>query len=113
MDHHSVIPSMKLRELDEIHESSSSWIFGVIYFAPRDPRLLVRKRCRALGWTLNFARPLALPLVAGTLAVLWAGLSLVASLDWSDSLKWSAALALIGWLVFCWAWIADPRRYID
>ena len=31
-----------------------------LYFAKRDPRLCVRKRSRALSWTLNFGHPRAL-----------------------------------------------------
>ena len=54
----------------------SNWILGFIYFAPDDPRILVPKRLWALGLTLNFARPLAIPavfafIVAGAL-VRWA-----------------------------------------
>ncbi|WP_035604969.1 DUF5808 domain-containing protein [Haloferula sp. BvORR071] len=104
---------MKLSELDEIHRSPGSWILGVVYFARRDPRLLVRKRIGALGWTLNFARPLAIPFLLVTLLVLWLGLDAVASLEWSKSVKWGAAFGLISTLIAVWAWAANPRRYID
>lgn len=104
---------MKLNELHEIHESPANWVLGVIYFAPRDPRLLVRKRIAALGWTLNFARPMALPFLLGTVAVFWAGLRGLASSDLSESLKWGGFLVLTGVLVGIWGWAANPRRYLD
>ncbi|QJE94228.1 DUF5808 domain-containing protein [Luteolibacter luteus] len=104
---------MKLSELDEIHRSPGSWFLGVIYFAPRDPRLLVRKRIGSLGWTLNFARPLAIPFLVASIAALWLGLNAVASTEWSESAKWGAALGMIASLVICWAWVANQRRYID
>lgn len=46
----------------------SDWIGGVIYYAPGDPRLLVPKRF-GIGWTFNFARPMAWALLACFLAV--------------------------------------------
>lgn len=51
---------------------------GLLYWNPRDPRVWVEKRI-GLGWTLNFARPLAwgmlalllLPAVGALVAVAW------------------------------------------
>jgi uncharacterized membrane protein len=40
---------------------------GLVYWNPRDPRLWVEKRL-GLGWTLNFARPLAWVLLVALLA---------------------------------------------
>ncbi len=104
---------MKPGELNEIHRSPASWILGSIYFAPRDPRLLVRKRIGALGWTLNFARPMALPLLFGTIGAFAAGLWGLAALEVSADLKWGGAIALLTLMISIWAWIANPRRYID
>lgn len=39
---------------------SGCWYLGQIYINPDDPRIIVRKRTR-LGWTMNFARPMAIP----------------------------------------------------
>ena len=109
----SVMTAMKSSELDQLHKSPASWALGVIYFSPRDPRLLVRKRIASLGWTLNFARPLAIPLLIGTIGSLWAGLSVLADSDLSNSVKWAGALGLLAALIVTWAWLANPRRYVD
>ena len=104
---------MKLSELNEIHMSPASWVLGVIYFAPRDPRLLVRKRIASLGWTLNFARPMAVPFLISTVAVVWAGLWGLASSDLSESLKWGGFLGLLAAMLVTWGLAANPRRYLD
>ena len=102
---------MKLSELNEIHASPSSWKVGFIYFAPRDPRLLVRKRIGTLGWTLNFARPLALPFLIATVLGFWIGMSGLASSNLPEDLKWAGLLGMITALILIWAWVANPRRY--
>jgi uncharacterized membrane protein len=38
---------------------SESWYLIVFYFNPRDKRLFIPKRT-GLGWTINFAQPLAI-----------------------------------------------------
>jgi hypothetical protein len=51
---------------DEAHWSDVRGCGGAnegIYFAKRDPRLCVRKRNRALSWTINFAHPRAVPVL--------------------------------------------------
>lgn len=63
-------------ELDPLWADRSNWRFGVIYFCRHDPRVVVPKRYRKMGWTMNFARPMAVPalaliigIVAGTMAL--------------------------------------------
>ena len=47
------------------------WKAGLFYYNPDDPRLFVGKRL-GIGWTLNFARPVAWGLMALILAILLA-----------------------------------------
>ena len=35
------------------------WKWGIFYFNPIDPRIVVPKRIPSLGWTLNFAQPIS------------------------------------------------------
>ena len=42
--------------LDEMSKNPGNWK-GPFYFNRRDPRLLVPKLNKSLGWTLNFSRP--------------------------------------------------------
>lgn len=53
--------AMTRAEFDRLSRDPGNWFLGFLYFCPADPRVLVPKRIRGFGWTLNFARPLALP----------------------------------------------------
>lgn len=52
---------MNQTELDRISRDPNNWRLYFLYFCPADPRIIVPKRLRGLGWTLNFARLWALP----------------------------------------------------
>lgn len=59
---------MMLRDRDPRH-----WKMLLFYYNPAEPRLWVTKRS-GLGWTLNFARPSAWAILAGTVAVMASGI---------------------------------------
>ncbi len=52
-------------------EDPSNWRGGMlgIYYAPNDPRVIVRKPWLPGGWTLNFARPASWLCVGGLMLV--------------------------------------------
>lgn len=62
-DRVNATPSYRRPEYDPQH-----W-WGIFYFNPNDRRLWVLKRTR-LGWTLNFAWPMAWILMAAIVAFL-------------------------------------------
>lgn len=64
---------------DLLHCNPGNWKLGIFYFCPLDRRVVVPKRNRALGWTLNFARPMALPVLGFMLAVIYAVADLTTS----------------------------------
>ncbi len=33
------------------------WRAGMVYYCPEDPRVIVPRRLRWMGWTMNFAHP--------------------------------------------------------
>ena len=41
-------------------DDPENYRLGIFYFNPKDSRVLVPKRSRILGWTVNFARPSAI-----------------------------------------------------
>lgn len=49
---------------DSIYEvmrkDPANWKFGIVYFCPDDPRVIVRQRL-LFGWTWNFANPWVIP----------------------------------------------------
>lgn len=73
----------RLHHFDSLASNPEYWKLGVFYFCPTDRRIFVPRRRLSLGWTLNFARPLAVPFLAlvvvGTYAIsdLLAGRGLV------------------------------------
>lgn len=40
---------------DMNHNNPQNWKWGIFYISPKDSRLIVPKRIKSLGWTLNFA----------------------------------------------------------
>ncbi len=48
---------MTRKELDELWARPNNW--GLVYRCVKDPRVIVPRRRRWMGWTINFAHPLA------------------------------------------------------
>lgn len=44
-------------EQDFRHDDPQNWKWGVFYVNDKDNRLIVPKRMKSFGWTLNFAHP--------------------------------------------------------
>lgn len=40
-------------------ENPENWKLDIFYFNKKDPRFIVPKRLKILGWTFNFARPIS------------------------------------------------------
>src|SRR5262249_44367969 len=49
--------NIPLGTLDKLWTDSNNWRGGIMYVCKDDPRLIVAKRPRWGGWTLNFAYP--------------------------------------------------------
>jgi len=88
---------------DELHADPANWKWGIFYFCREDPRIIVPKRIRGLGWTINFARPSALLWLAFMLLFIYGTLALArlagASHDAQLMIKVLLALGIIG---FCY-----------
>ena len=104
---------MKAEDLNALHSNPNNWHFAFFYFAPDDPRIVVRRRRGIGGWTLNFARPMALPFLAALIAAAYGYMDLLSRFDISDSGKWVGIFLLIGLIVLLCGWMSNPRRYIS
>ncbi len=63
-----------VEDLSRFTQDGRNWYGHVFYFCREDPRIVVPKRIGAMGWTVNFARPMAVPfllLVCATLGILY------------------------------------------
>ncbi len=99
--------------LEELHADPQHWKWGIFYFCREDRRVLVPKRIRGLGWTINFARPSALGWIAFLGLFVWGTVALArsagASADALLTIKLALAFAII---VFCYraANASSPRK---
>jgi uncharacterized membrane protein len=48
---------------------------GILYFNKEDKRIFVSKRIGFLGWTVNFANPIAYVIMIGILYILFVSIS--------------------------------------
>ena len=60
---------------DKWHADSSNWKLGVLYFNKEDKRIFVPKRIGFLGWTVNFANPIAYVIMIGIFYILYVSIS--------------------------------------
>ncbi|TFG71341.1 MAG: hypothetical protein E4H27_04835 [Anaerolineales bacterium] len=94
------------KEYSELWRDPCNWRLYIFYVCREDPRLMVPKRLRVTGLTLNFAHPKAILLFLGLLAVVLVPITIVNAIDLS-TLPWVptvtitlsvlAALALTWW----------------
>jgi uncharacterized membrane protein len=52
-------PTSNQQELDNMRRDPRNYKWGIFYFNRRDPRFILPKREPSLGFTVNFAHPLA------------------------------------------------------
>jgi hypothetical protein len=94
---------MSRSAFDRHYYDANNWKLGFIYFCKADQRIVVPKSLRGLGWTLNFARPLALPFLAGLLAFAFGARELLRALNGSAGLSFAVTLLLIlGLVALCY-----------
>jgi hypothetical protein len=61
---------MTRAEIEACWRDPKNYKWGLIYYCRADPRAIVPRRYKWMGWTVNFARPSAIPTVGFLLAVL-------------------------------------------
>ena len=94
---------MSRSAFDRHYYDAKNWKLGFIYFCKADQRIVVPKRLRGLGWTLNFARPLALPFLGVLLAFAFGARELLLALNGSTGLSCAVTLLLIlGLVALCY-----------
>lgn len=55
-------------ENDRMIDDPTNYKWGTFYFNAKDRRIIVPKRSRMMGWTLNFANPFTYLLLLGLIA---------------------------------------------
>lgn len=59
---------MRKDEIERLWNDPANWATGV-YRCAADPRVVVPKRTKAMGWTINFAHPMAWPVIVLSVAL--------------------------------------------
>jgi hypothetical protein len=66
---------MTREEIEACWKDPKNRKWGLLYYCKADPRVIVPRHIKWMGWTLNFARPSAIPvallLVAFVAAPVW------------------------------------------
>ena len=98
-------------ELEHLWEDPRNWKWFGIYHCPADPRLIVRKRVRWMGWTLNFAHPSSLLVLLLSVAIAVGPVLVVGKLGRNDAADVMLALAS-SVLILCLVatWESERRR---
>lgn len=100
---------MSTPAFDRHYYNSGNWKLGFIYFCREDQRIFVPKRVRGLGWTLNFARPLAVPALGFILAVVHGVLELSRSFGAGGDARFAIKMLLaLGLIALCYR-LSIPR----
>jgi hypothetical protein len=88
---------MTREELDALWRDPRNYRGGV-YFCKADPRVIVPRRIKWMGWTVNFARPGAIPVLLLFIAGLVLPISVVSALQvatWGKLLTGAVAVLVL------------------
>jgi uncharacterized membrane protein len=55
-------------ELERMRKDPENYKLGIFYFNPKDPRVILPKRNKILGFTVNFASPYSYLIIVGIVA---------------------------------------------
>jgi len=99
--------------LERYWRDPAHWQKGIYYRCAEDPRLIVPKKKKWHGWTLNFARPMAIP--ALLLMMVFVASPLVAlayyGYDPRTLIWWVGLIIVLVILSGISAYAASPRRF--
>jgi hypothetical protein len=98
--------------LDQLWKDSSNWTGGLFYHSKEDPRVIVPKRQKWRGWTMNFARVSAIPVLILMILFLVAPLYYLKVHGYANTWIWwtTIAVVILATCVGC-AYAASSRRY--
>ena len=89
---------MTREEIEACWRDPRNYKWGLIYYCKADPRAIVPRRLKWMGWTLNFARPSAILWVGLVIAVLAVPIRILTAKGAATSIvlvTYGAALAVV------------------
>ena len=97
-------------ELEDCRKDPQNRKWGV-YYCKADPRVIVPKRLKWMGWTINFARPSAIPVVLLTIAILLIPVTIVRALDEGRAVVLVTLVISAAVLCFVCVYLSSGKRW--
>ncbi len=101
---------MTRKEIEACWDEPRNRRWGV-YFCRADPRAIVPRHARWMSWTVNAARPSAIPTVLLLLALLIVPIRLVSASGGQQGAVLLAAAASVTVMCLVCAYLSSPARY--
>jgi hypothetical protein len=101
---------MTREETDACWRDPKNHKWGLIYCCKADPRAIVPKRFKWMGWTVNFARPSAFPVVGLLLAILVVPIWIVTAKGTAASLVFVTGGAALAVVCFLCAYLSSRTK---
>ncbi|MEI9959985.1 MAG: DUF5808 domain-containing protein [Limisphaerales bacterium] len=104
-------PEITPEVLKQLWSNSANWQLGCIYYCHADPRVIVPKKW-GIGWTMNFARASAVPVLVLVTVFIGAPLAVLARFGYVGTWAWWATIAsaVVIVSIVCW-YLASPNRF--
>jgi len=97
---------MTREEIENCWKDPNHWKWRV-YYCKADPRAIVPRRLKWMGWTVNFARPSAIPWVGLVLAILIVPVRILTAKGAATSLVLVTEGAAIAVVCLLSAWLSS------
>jgi hypothetical protein len=101
---------MTPEEIEACWNDPQSYKCGV-YYCRTDPRVIVPRRFKWMGWTINFARPSAIPVLLGMIALLVLPIWIVRARGNSDVVSYFTFAASIVAVCLLSAYLSSTKRW--
>ena len=101
---------MTREETDACWRDPKNHKWGLIYYCKADPRAIVPKRYKWMGWTVNFARPSAIPVLGLVLAVLVFPIGILTAKGAATSIVLVTGGAALAVLCLVCAWLSSRTK---
>lgn len=90
---------MTREEIEACWRDPRNYKWGAIYYCKADPRAIVPRRFKWMGWTVNFARPSAIPVTVLLVAIVAVPLLIASELGAGTGIELITGAASV--LVLC------------
>ena len=96
-------------EIEVCWKDPQNWKWGV-YYCKTDPRAIVPKRLKWAGWTVNLARPSAIPITLLLMALLVVPLRIMSAKGATPGIVWMTATASVTILCLVCAYLSSRTK---